>query len=59
MGDFSQTIFNSIHDSSHYMEEVSHPVFKPKLNAHSMCAQESGLHTYRTDNGYRITNVSV
>jgi hypothetical protein len=22
--------------------------FKPKPNAHSMCAQESSLHTYRT-----------
>jgi hypothetical protein len=38
---------------------LSHPVFKPKPNAHSMCAQESSLHTYRTENGYRITNVSL
>jgi hypothetical protein len=38
---------------------VSHPVFKPKPNAHSMCAQESSLHTYRTENGDRITNVSI
>jgi hypothetical protein len=22
-----------------------------------MCAQESSLHTYRTENGYRITNI--
>jgi hypothetical protein len=36
-----------------------HPVFKPIPNAHSMCAQESSLHTYHTQNGYRITNVSV
>jgi hypothetical protein len=36
-----------------------HPVFKPKLNAHSMCAQELSLRTYHTQNGYRITNVSV
>jgi hypothetical protein len=38
---------------------LSHPVFKAKPNAHSMCAQESSLHTYRIENGYRITNVSV
>jgi hypothetical protein len=38
---------------------LSHPVFKPKPNAHSMCAQESSLHTYRTENGDRITNVSI
>jgi hypothetical protein len=25
----------------------SHVVFKPKLNPHIMCAQESSLHTYR------------
>jgi hypothetical protein len=35
------------------------PDFKVKLNAHSMCAQESSLHTYRTKNGYRITNVTI
>jgi hypothetical protein len=38
---------------------MSHPVFKPKPNAHSMCAQESSLHTYRIENGDRITNVSI
>jgi hypothetical protein len=38
---------------------MSHLVFKPKPNAHSMCAQESSLHTYRTENGDRITNVSI
>jgi hypothetical protein len=38
---------------------MSHPVFKPKPNVHSMCAQESSLHTYHTENGYRITNVSI
>jgi hypothetical protein len=38
---------------------VSHPVFKPKMNAHSMCAQESRLHIYRIENGYRITNVTI
>jgi hypothetical protein len=37
---------------------LSHPVFKRKTNAHSMCAQESGLHTYHTENGYRITNIT-
>jgi hypothetical protein len=35
------------------------PGFKAKLNAHSICAQESSLHTYRTENGYRITNVTI
>jgi hypothetical protein len=35
------------------------PGFKAKLNAHSMCAQESSLYTYRTKNGYRITNVTI
>jgi hypothetical protein len=24
-----------------------------------MCAQESCLHTYRSENGYRITNVTI
>jgi hypothetical protein len=38
---------------------LSHLVFKPKPNAHSMCAQESSLHTYRIENGDRITNVSI
>jgi hypothetical protein len=33
--------------------------FKAKLNAHSMCAQESSLHTHRIENGYRITNVTI
>jgi hypothetical protein len=33
------------------------PSFKVKLNDHNMCAQESNLHTYRTTNEYRITNV--
>jgi hypothetical protein len=37
----------------------SHPVFKLKLNAHSMCAQESSLHTYHTENGHKITNVTI
>jgi hypothetical protein len=35
------------------------PDFKAKPNAHSMCAQGSSLHTYRTENGYRITNVTI
>jgi hypothetical protein len=38
---------------------MSHPVFKPKLNAHSMCDQESSLQIYRTENGYRLTNVTI
>jgi hypothetical protein len=35
------------------------PGFKAKSNAHSMCAQESSLHTYCIENGYKITNVSI
>jgi hypothetical protein len=35
------------------------PGFKPKPNAHSMCVQESILHTYLTKNGYKITNVII
>jgi hypothetical protein len=35
------------------------PGFKAKPNAHSMYAQESNLRTYRSENGYRITNVSI
>jgi hypothetical protein len=35
------------------------PGFKAKPNAHSMCVQESSFHTYRTENGYIITNVSI
>jgi hypothetical protein len=35
------------------------PGFNAKLNAHSMCAQESSLHTYRIKNGYIITNVTI
>jgi hypothetical protein len=34
------------------------PGFKAKSNAHSMCAQESSLHTYRIENRYRITNIT-
>jgi hypothetical protein len=33
--------------------------FMAKPNAQSMSAQESSLHTYRTENGYRITNVTI
>jgi hypothetical protein len=33
--------------------------FKVKLNAHSMCAHESSLYIHRTENGYRITNVTI
>jgi hypothetical protein len=35
------------------------PSFKVKLNAHSMCAQESNLHTYHIEYGYRNTNVKI
>jgi hypothetical protein len=41
-----------------YSENAT-PGFKAKLNAHSMCAQESSLHTYHTQSGYRITNASI
>jgi hypothetical protein len=39
--------------------EIVTPGSKVKLNAHSMCVQESSLHTYRAENGYRITNVTI
>jgi hypothetical protein len=35
------------------------PDFKVKLNDHSMCTQESSLHIYHIENGYRITNVTI
>jgi hypothetical protein len=35
------------------------PSFKARPNAHSMCTQGSSFHTYRTENGYRITNVLI
>jgi hypothetical protein len=38
---------------------LSHLVFKLKLNAHSMCVQESSLHTYHTENRYIITIVTI
>jgi hypothetical protein len=38
---------------------LSNPVWRPKPSTHSMCAQETSLHTYCTENGYRITNVSI
>jgi hypothetical protein len=38
---------------------LSHLVSRPKPNAHSMCAQESSLHTYRIENKYKITNVII
>jgi hypothetical protein len=40
------------------MERVT-PSFKAKPNAQSTCAQESRLHAYHTESGYRITNVSI
>jgi hypothetical protein len=33
--------------------------FKTQMSTHSMCAQESSLHIYHSENGYRITNVSI
>jgi hypothetical protein len=41
------------------MTGVVTPSFEANLNSHSMCAQESSFHTYHTENGYRITNVSI
>jgi hypothetical protein len=38
---------------------MSYSVLRPKPSTPSMCAQESSLHTYHTENGYKITNVSV
>jgi hypothetical protein len=41
------------------MTGVVTPSFEANLNSHSMCAQESSFHTHHTENGYRITNVSI
>jgi hypothetical protein len=38
---------------------MSYPVLIPKQSTHSICAQESSLHIYHTENGYRITNVTI
>jgi hypothetical protein len=35
------------------------PGLKAKPTAHSMCVQESSLHIYRIENGYKITNVTI
>jgi hypothetical protein len=43
--------------TAHYCDVT--PGFKDKPNAHSLCAQESSLHTYHTENGYIRTNVSI
>jgi hypothetical protein len=45
-----------------YMVDSSHsvtPDFKAKSNVHSMCAQKSSFHTYRIENGYIITNITI
>jgi hypothetical protein len=39
--------------------DVVTPSFKAKLNAHSMCVQESSLHIYHIKNKYIITNVII
>jgi hypothetical protein len=46
--------------SIYFLEEhnVSHLVLRPNPML-IMCAQESSLHTYHTENGYRITNVTI
>jgi hypothetical protein len=41
------------------MPRVVTPNFKAKPNAHSKCAQESSLNTYRIEDGYIITNVTI
>jgi hypothetical protein len=46
-------------EQPHCNKECVTPSFKAKLNAHSMCAQESSLHTYHIENGYRITSVTI
>jgi hypothetical protein len=33
--------------------------FKAKSNAHIMSTQGSSLHTYHTENGYKIKNVTI
>jgi hypothetical protein len=38
---------------------MSYPIFMPKLSTHGMCAQGSSLHTYRTENRYKITNATI
>jgi hypothetical protein len=38
---------------------LSYPVLSPKSSIHIMCVQESSLHTYRKENGYRITDVTM
>jgi hypothetical protein len=40
-------------------EFMSWPVFMSKSSTHSMCLQGSNLHTYRTENRYRITNITI
>jgi hypothetical protein len=35
------------------------PGFKAKPNAHNMYVQESSLHAYHIENGYRTINVSI
>jgi hypothetical protein len=43
----------------HYDASDVTPSFKVKPNAHSMCAQESSLHTYHTKIEYRIANITI
>jgi hypothetical protein len=52
---FSQFVFNEfIAKGGENVHKVVTPSFKAKLNAYSMCAQESSLYIYHTENGYRI-----
>jgi hypothetical protein len=44
--------------TQHWYHSVT-PGFKAKPNAYSMRAQESSLHIYRTENGYRTTNITI
>jgi hypothetical protein len=46
-------------DAGFICEVYVTPGSKAKPSAHSMCAQESSLHTYRTENRYRITNAII
>jgi hypothetical protein len=52
-------MLNAVINLQKYQAEYVTPGFKVKSNAHTICAQKSSLHTYRIENGYRITNVTI
>jgi hypothetical protein len=56
----SPSIYYYLSTSGIYLTtQLSYPVLRSKSSTHSMCVQKSSLHTYRTENGYRITNVLI